>query len=97
MLFKTTVLGGNGGIGFFSSKNGLIFDVVSQQGSRATHFVRDGCNYTMQFNNIIFDTSSIIVEGLIIDNSTRSGGNISLRLSPQSAETEIVDAQEVVV
>ena len=78
--------------------NNQLFDLVSNQANpNIVILKRDGTNIHMQINTLFFDSESLVAEGVVVDNTTRQGGNISLRLVSQKDTSEIIDAAEVVV
>jgi hypothetical protein len=98
MLCKIIVIGSNQGSEFLFKHNNQTFDIISHPNNpRIVSLKKDDLDINMQINNLIFDNSSIVAEGIVVDNKTRAGGQAALRLSFGTSSSDIVDAEEVVV
>lgn len=98
MVFKVLVMGSNDGSNFINQYNNQLIDVISNQANPRIVILKvSGADINMQINTLFFDNESLVAEGVIVNNSTRQGGNASLRLVAQKDTSEIIDATEVIV
>lgn len=98
MLCKIIIIGSNQGSEFLFKYNNQTFDVISHQNNpRVVSLKKDDLDINMQINNLIFDTNSVVAEGIVVDNKTRAGGQVALRFTFGTSSSDIVDAEEVVI